>query len=525
MTARESSEIAPQTDTDATYQEHPVVARLALRGSLGSQVRRGVLWSAASNGVTVAVQLGSTAVLSRLVAPEAFGLVALGIVINRLAALLSSIGLTAALVQNRSVTDRLLSTAFWFNAVVGVAVTGVLCAIAPLVSYLYDEPRLTPLLQISALGFALNIAAVPMALLTRALQIKRVAGFETVGTVIGLASTIGLALAGAGAIALVVGPLVQIVAVDVMAHAAVRWVPRSAPRRRELGQLWRTGRGVAGSNLLYFASRNLDTVLLGQVVSFHQVGLYTRSYNIMMLPLNQVSSVLSRVLMPAYARMQDDLPRLRRAWLTALRAALLFGLPTGVGAAATAPAFIETLFGPDWLGATTTLALLAASLPPQLIARNFGPVYQGMGRTGLQLRVALVTTLITIAGIVAGLHWGIVGVAASLLVTSAISMLVGLLPLVRMVESSVGELWRSVRGLLLAGAVLGGAAWGAGVLAAGLPAPLVLALQVVAGGLAYGLSLLVVDRPAVAPLLARLPGRGRRAAAPAHRRPTQEVPR
>ena len=489
--------------------EHPVVARLALEGTLASQVRRGVAWSAASRVLLVAAQLGGAAVLARLLLPDDFGLVALGAVVNGLAALFSRLGLATAVVQAPRVTGRLLSTAFWLSTLVGLLVTLLLVALAPLVAGLYDEPRLTGLLRVSALAFALNLAVVPMALLQRSLRFKQLAGYELAGVVVGLGTTVALALGGAGAYSLVIGPVVQVACTGAAVWATVRWVPRGFVHRRELGELWRFGRGLTGTNLLTFAARNTDTVLLGQVVGFGQLGLYSRAYNIMMMPLQQVTLVLSRAMLPAYAQMRDDPARLRRSWLTAVRASLLLGVPAGLGVAAAAPAVVETLYGPRWTGAVTVLVLLSASLPPQLVTRNSGPLYQALGRTGLEFRVAVVSSAVTVGGTVVGLAWGIEGVAAALLVTSWVALVVTLVPLLRLVGLRAGELWRAVRGLLLAGAAMALAALGAGAAVDGLPAPAVLAVQAAAGGLVYLGVLQLVDREALAPVLHHLRRGGR----------------
>lgn len=521
MTPREREVPAESAEQPAeAVAEHPVVSRLSSGGSLASQVRQGVAWSAASRGVLVAAQLGAQAVLARLLAPADYGLYALVSLVIGFVAFLSQLGLSTALVQTRRLTDRLLAAAFWLNFATGVVAAAVVAAAAPGVAVVYDDPRLVPLLLAAGLALALNVTAVPSALLQRALRFKLLTGVEVTTTVVGLLATIAFAAAGHGAMSLVLGTLVQVVVHDVAMWAVVRWVPRHLAHRRELAELWRFGRGLTGANLLYYLSRNLDTALLGGAVGRAELGLYSRSYNIMVLPLNQVTTVLSRVLLPAFARMQDDVGRLRRAWLNTARASLVVGLPLGFGVAASAPALVGTLYGEAWLGMVPTLVLLCLSLPPQLVARVIGPAYQALGRTGLQFRLALISTALTVAAILAGLPWGTTGVAAGLLCVSGLSLLVGLVPLMRLLQLSVRELWASLRGILLAGGGLWLAASAAGAAVArvgALPAPAVLGVQVAAGALAYGALLALLEREATASVVARLRAAGDRRAA-GHRR-------
>lgn len=489
---------------DGAAVEHPVLERLRLEGSLGSRVRRGMAWTAVTRLVLQVLTFSSQIVLARLLLPADFGLVALAVVLNGLAGMLTELGLSAAVVQSRRVTDRLLTTAFWVNALSGVVITGVLIAVAPAIGAFYDNPAVVPLVQISSLSFVLNVNSVPGALLQRSLRFKTTGAQDVIVAVLGLGVTLAMAFAGYGAVSLVVGPVAATVAKTVLVWLAVRWRPRGFVHRAELRELWRFGGGLTGANMLYFISRNADTVLLGRFVGAAQLGLYSRSYTLMMLPLQQVSSVLTSVLLPAYAEMQHDLPRLRRAWTTTIRMSLLLGLPIGLGVAVTAPAFVETLYGQRWLGMVTTLSLLSASVPPQLIARNFGSLFQAMGRTGLQLKLALISTPLTLAAIGIGLPWGITGVAVALLVKSMITLYIPLVPAMRLVAMSAAEFVRAVAGLMLAGGAMVVLALVAGRFVQGSPAPLVLAVQVAAGGAGYLGVLALVERPLVRATSARL---------------------
>ena len=517
MTRKPSADAQPQAAGPAAdvvaeaasdpVDAHPVELRLRQEGTLATKVQRGVAWTAGSRVLLIAIQLGVQAVLARLLLPEDYGLVAIVSVVGTLSALLVNLGLTAAIIQNRHVTERLLSTAFWLNAAIGLAVAGTMLATAPLVAAFYDDDRLVPLLQVSALFFAVNVGAVPTALLQRALRFKQLSTADVSSAVLGLACTVAFAFAGLGAMSLTLGSVIGATAQVVIVLVMVRWVPRTWVHRAELAHLWRFGRSLTGAQLLGFASRNIDTVLLGRVVSAGDLGLYNRSYNIMMLPLTQVNNVLTRVLLPAYSQLQDDTARLTAAWVATVRTSLLFGVPIGIGVASAAPALVDVLYGDRWLGMVPTLVLLGASVPPQLVARNTGALYQSLGRTGLQFRTALVSSALTVAAVLIGLPWGITGVATALLIASGASMVVSVTPLMRLLHLSAMALWRASRGVLLAGAALAGAALGVAVLADGLPSGVVLLLQVAAAALAYGLVLWVVERTAIRQLLSSVRSR------------------
>lgn len=496
-------------DLAADQQVHPVLARLEMSGSLSSRVRTGIAWTGIFRLVMQLINTGSQVVLARLLLPTDYGLVALTGVVVSFAGMLTQLGLAAAVVQSRRVTERLLSTAFWLNVISGIAVTGAVIAVAPLIADFYGDERVTDLLRVSALTFTVSCAAVHSALLQRSLQFKKLGSLEVLGAAIGLGATIVLAWRGFGAYSLVLGPLLQTTLMTGVFWWRVRWLPRTFMHRRELGELWRFGGGLTGSNILNFCSRNADTVLLGRFVGAGDLGLYSRSYSLMMAPLSQVTGVITRVLLPAFAEMQHDLPRLRRAWLATVRASFAVGLPVSLGVAVSAPAFVETLYGARWLGMATVLTLLSASVPPQLIGRNLGPVYQAMGRTGLQFRISIWTTLGTVGAIVAGLPWGITGVALALAIKSWVAFPVPLVPMMRMIGLRAGEMWAALRPLVLAGAVMVVLALGARLACEGLPSWIVLSAQTLSGGVGYLGSLRLLDPESFKSVLARLRPRRR----------------
>ena len=479
-------------DLAGDQQVHPVLARLETSGSLSSRVRTGIAWTGTFRLIMQVLNTGSQVVLARLLLPTDYGLVALTGVFMAFAAMLTQLGLAAAVVQSRRVTERLLSTAFWLNVISGIVVTGVLVAAAPLVADFYGDERVTNLLRVSSLSFTLSCAAVHSALLQRSLQFKRLGSLEVLGAVIGLGATIVLAWRGFGAYSLVLGPLLQTTLMTGVFWWRVRWLPRTFMHRRELGELWRFGAGLTGSNILNFVARNADTVLLGRFAGAADLGLYSRSYTLMMAPLTQVTGVITRVLLPAFAEMQHDLPRLRRAWLMTIRASLALGLPASLGIAVSAPAFVETLYGQRWLGMATVLTLLSASVPPQLIGRNLGPVYQAMGRTGLQFKITAIATTVTLVTILIGLPWGIEGVALALLIKTWTTFWVSLLPVMRLIGLTWLQLWRSVRTLLLAAVVMVALALTVR-LTVDAPSWVVLIAQVGAGAVGYLGSLRLLD--------------------------------
>ncbi|SDQ68024.1 lipopolysaccharide biosynthesis protein [Quadrisphaera sp. DSM 44207] len=484
---------------DDLAQQHPVLRRLQVQGqSIGAGARSGAVWAVGTKVGSQVLQFVGTVVTARLLVPSDYGVTAIVFPVIAFANILTSLGLGTTIIHSRRVTEKMLSTAFWINGVVGVVLTGVVAALSVPLSRFYDIPQLVPLLCLASLLFTINISLVPNSLLERTLRFKQLAVVEVVSLVLGTATTIVAAVLGAGAYSLVIGPLVHQVTDSSIKWAVVRWRPRALPDRASVRQFWTMSRGITGSQFLNFWSRNADNLLLGKFVPLAELGNYNRAYALMKLPVSQMNTMMGRVLFPALTRLRDDRPRLGRAWLRALSTANVVTAPIAIGMAVAAPAMIEVLFGPRWLGMVPVLQLLAVAALPQTLTTTVSGFLRAVGKSDTLFRLSLVTTAMSLVAIGAGLPWGAVGVAVALAAKFYLEVLVSLRPCLKEAALGWSDLARAMSGVWLATGALAAAGLAVRVWAGGHLAPWEeLLAQVGAAGVAYVGVLALVDRGAL----------------------------
>lgn len=484
--------------------ELPVVARLRRDVSLKRGAAEGAGWIGGARIGSQAFQFLATLITARLLVPSEFGAAAVALAVAAFGQLFTDLGLGAAVIHARQVTERLLSTALALNVATGAALTALVAALALPLSRLFGQPDLAGLLLVASLNFTLSCGVVQTALLERTFNFRRLALSEVIAAIAGAASAPALALAGLGATSLVLAFLVRTALLSALLWAGVRWVPKTWPDQGEVGRLWRFSRGIVGFNAVNYWARNLDTLALGAFAPAAAVGQYTRAFSLTTVPLQQMSVVLGRVLYPALARLRDDPHRMGRAWVRGVGLAATFTLPATVTIAATAPALVPVLFGPGWDGMVPMLVLLALGTVPQVTAVATGALFRSAGATDLLFRTGMLQTALSVIAILAGLPWGAVGVAAALLVRSWIALPLLLLPLRRIVGLSLIELLGPTTALGWPAAALAAAELGVGALAGGLAAWQVLGLQLAAGTAIYGAAVWWTDRGAVRRVGARL---------------------
>lgn len=484
---------APETTAATTPLSLPGEERSAA-GGLAKQTRSGLVLSGGSRLYGQILQFGSSIVLARLLSPRDFGLVATVYVFAGVASLLAEMGLGSALVRKRTLSKADLGTAFWMNAFVGVMLTLVVGALGPLLALWYDAPALAGLMWLVAVRFSLSLYVVPLALLERSMSFGRIARIDVTAFTLGAAAAMVAAFSGLGYYSLIVSPLVQSAVQTVLFFATTRFVPRTFIRRESAQELWSYTSRYAGANLLNYVRLNADGFIVGKYIGQAELGFYGRAMVLISLPMQQITDVLHRVMLPTFTRLRDDPARLFWAYSASLGA---IGVVVGTGMAilaASAEVLVPFLWGDQWIPAVPLVGWLAAAGVTHALSVPTGWLCEVEGRTSLLMKLAIVKFVITVGGLLLGVQYGVVGVAAGLALSGLVNLVPSLVVAVRLLDVSMSAVLRSIGPAVAAAAAAGGVAELVGGAAAALPAVAVLGLQGILGGLAALVCAPIADR-------------------------------
>lgn len=417
-----------------------------LTADLGRRSRRGGVVLMAAQGVRILGQMATLVVLARLLSPSAFGLLAMVAAIGAILDLVKEFGLSAATIQRQNITHAQVSALFWINAGVGAFLGLALFAAAPLLARFYGQPELTDVARWLALAFvASGLTVQHWALLRRQMRFAAIAGMETAADLLAFAVAIGLALHGAGYWALVVQRLVAPLFLMVVSWMICRWRPARPARTAGVRGLLGFGASVTGSGLAVAFSRSIDQILIGWLWGPAALGLYERTTRLLTMPVNTINAPIYAAAMPALSRLNDDPARYRALFGQVMQKLGLLTMPVFALIAVTADWVVEILLGPSWTQAIPLVTLFSASavyLPVLLAA---GLLYMSQARTGEMLRATLIDAGFCVAAIVAGLQWGIIGVAAALAVVGlSIRVPVAFWLAARRGPVTTGQIWRAI---------------------------------------------------------------------------------
>lgn len=379
---------------------------------LGQRGARGVSLTLVSQAGRAVLQIGGLVVLARLLTPEAFGLVAMVTGVLGIAELIRDFGLSSASIQARTLTDEERSNLFWLNVGVGTVCALLAAASAPALALLYRDDRVTPVaLALAGLLVVSGISTQFRAELIRALRFRALAAIDLVAQLAAVTAAVVAALLGAGYWSIVAQQATLVLTIAVLSIATCRWRPGRYRRGTPVRRFVSFGGSVLGTQLLGYATNNVDNVALGAVWGAGPLGAYSRAYQLLMVPINQINNPIARVALPLLSRAYGDRVVYQRyvekaQWVGCYLLAPFFAVAAGL-----AVPLVLVLLGPEWVVAGPIFAALAVGGAFRGLTLVTYWVFLSSGQAGRQLRMYAWTRPAMIGLILAGLPFGPLGVA------------------------------------------------------------------------------------------------------------------
>jgi len=378
-----------------------------------SQAMRGLAWKSLSVVVLQISRSVTAIILARLLTPVDYGLAGMVLVISTLVYVFADLGMGAALVQRKELTEHDRSTVFWFTAASGAFFTLVGIAVSGWVADFYGEPKVAGLFAAFSLCFFISaLSSTHAALLTREMSFRTLELRQMISYAVGAVVGIFLAWRGEGAWALIGQQIAIAIAATLVLVVASPWHPRLLFSRDSLRSMGSFGGNVFGARMLFYANRNTDNVLIGRFIGPAGLGAYSLGYNVMLMPFNQIAAPIQEVLLPAFARWQDEPKRIAGIWLRANRLVAAISIPSLLGLIVVTPEFVHAILGDRWHSAIPVIRILCWVGLLQSLQRMNGNILQARERPGLLFRYSVVALVASVIAFVIGLPWGVVGVAA-----------------------------------------------------------------------------------------------------------------
>ncbi|HRE15881.1 MAG TPA: lipopolysaccharide biosynthesis protein [Rhodocyclaceae bacterium] len=380
--------------------------------SLASTAIRGAYFTSLALAARQLISFLTIFYLARILAPADFGLAAMVMVVVAFAQVVGDVGFSAGLVRTQQTSAVAYSTCFWIGIGIGLVLAVLMALAAPLAAWFYEEAAVVPLLRVAAIGLLINFCMpVPLAILQQRLGYKEIAVAQASGSVLGALTAIACATAGLGIWSLVLQPIVGNIASLALMLFRAGWLPKRQFELATVRDILRDGMNLLGSGLSQYASNNFDTFVIGRALDSQDLGIYSMTRTVLYAPNYLITSVVSRVIFPLLAKIQDELPKVRDAVLTAAARTGLLAFPLYLGMLVVADDFVRLAFGPNWQGMVPLLRVMILPAMVQSIGHIASPILVALGASRLAFRLSLAGALFYFVVLISVIGLGLQAVA------------------------------------------------------------------------------------------------------------------
>lgn len=382
--------------------------------NLAQKSIRGGVATLTSQGIQLILTVVGTSVLARLLTPTDYGLIGMVIVVVGFADMFKDAGLSMATIQRQTISHKQISTLFWFNLLISAFIGLCILALSPLVAKFYGHLELTAVTAVLSLSFiAGGLSIQHQALLRRHMSFTALAIVQIVAQLVGLVVSLLCAFHDLRYWSLVIGTLVRGFVTTLLTFYFCPWVPGAPEKDTAVFDMLRFGSHLTGFNFVNYFARNADNILIGKFIGVNALGLYSRAYQLFLMPLNQIRAPLNQVTMPVLSALHDQPERYAQYYTRMIDVLASIAMPLTIYCAIEADFLIRVFLGSQWLGAVPVFRILAIAGLLQTVTSTSGMVLVTSGFSSRYFWYGTISAIITVISFTVGLPFGIEGVAAA----------------------------------------------------------------------------------------------------------------
>lgn len=368
-----------------------------------SQFISGSFWKILERFFAKGISMIVSVILSRLLMPSDYGLIALTAVFTNFSDILIDAGFSTALIRKEDADEYDYGSAFTISFVIAAVLYAIFYFLAPYAAGYYDEPRLAVLLRVmSLIVFVQAFSSTRNAVVNRNMQFKLLMKCSMASAAISGAAGIGAALSGMGVWALVIQRLLSQVLLTLFLMSGVKWRIKYKMKWERVKEFLGFSSGVAGSSLLNYFGGSLYGIVIAKGYSVSDLGFYDKGSQLPeQMSLNIFGSMTS-VLLPTAASYQNDIEKMRSVISKVVKTTGFFLIPMMTGLAAAAPEMITVLFTGKWafsIPVMKNFCIYYMAVPFMLIDIQ---VFFALGHSGLRVKAECIRLFLTIAALLTG---------------------------------------------------------------------------------------------------------------------------
>lgn len=337
--------------------------------------------------------------------PEDFGVIAVAIVIIVFFSVFSDMGISSAIVQKRNLSKNDYRSLFSNTVYSGIVLAAIFFGGSWIIAEIYEDKQLITLCQILSAQILFSTwNIVPNGLLLKNQMFKFI-GVRTLIIQLGLAGiSIGVAFLGFGVFTLLINPVGGALFNFILNYSKrpVKFI--TSPKFEDVRKIASYSAYTFGFTLINYFTRNLDKLLVGRVFGLSPLGYYEKSYRLMLLPVQNLTFVITPVLHPVLADFQDNLKEQSQKFLKVMKTLAMIGMPLSAFLYFNANDLVMILFGPQWGPSVPVFQILSLTCGLQIVGSTFGSFFMAVNNTKILFYLGIVNTAINVGALFIGIY-------------------------------------------------------------------------------------------------------------------------
>lgn len=392
----------------------------AIKADLKGESIKGGISTSTNQIINFFLNLLATFILARILLPSDFGLVGMVTAFTGFANIIQDMGLSTAIIQKEVITQQQVSNLFWINNLICLGVGLLFVVLSPLIVDLYNhDSRIYPIVFSYAAGIAVGGLSIQHnALLNRKMKFAIIAKSHITATLLSVIFGVLAAILGMGFWSIIILNISVNVFYTSLIWISCDWRPFLFRKKQGVRGFLKFGAGISGFNIINYFSRNTDNILIGNSLGPAAVGFYSKAFQLLMLPLNQLRNPLMTVAIPALSALNSDRYRYLNYFKKYVFILAFFSMPVVVCLTVFSNELVLIVLGPQWLESGNIFRGLAIAGFIQPVASSIGLVMISTGNSRKYFIWGCINASITILGFLVGIHWGIMGIVYSLVITT-----------------------------------------------------------------------------------------------------------
>jgi O-antigen/teichoic acid export membrane protein len=374
--------------------------------SILKELRAGFIANFFSKFSNVILHLILGIILARLLTPKDFGIVSIVMVFVVFFNLLSELGLSPAIIQQKNLTSFDISNLFNFSILIAFVLSAAFFFLSYPISSFYNNDeyiRIGKLLSVSVLFFSLNI--VPLAILRKDKRFFLIAKIQIAVNIISALITVYLAYTGWKYYSIVVRNIIVSVLTFFLCFVFTDIKFRKSFNLEPIKKMLQFASFQFAFSLVNYFSKNSDKFIIGKYLGEIQLGYYDISYKLMLYPIQNIAHIITPSIHPVLAQYQDNLDIIVENYNKLIHLLALVGVPVSVFLFFISEEVIIFLYGAKWAPSAPIFSILSMTIWIQMILSSSGAIYQTMNRTWLMFISGTTSAITNIGLIFVGIYY------------------------------------------------------------------------------------------------------------------------